>query len=101
MSFLFGGGGGGGGNNNGASNPPLQATSNANLAAAEQELEMVTDLFNRIVDVCHAKCIPPKYHEAELTRGESMCIDRCVNKFFSVNKAIGEKLQTMGGGGVR
>lgn len=35
-----------------------------------------------------------------------MCIDRCVSKFFEVNKKVGEKLQTMGnaagggGGGV-
>ena len=31
-----------------------------------------------------------------------MCIDRCVSKFFEVNKKVGEKLQALGanaGGG--
>ena len=27
-----------------------------------------------------------------------MCIDRCVAKFFEVNKKVGEKLQSMGAG---
>ncbi|ODQ53492.1 hypothetical protein SAICODRAFT_56325 [Saitoella complicata NRRL Y-17804] len=60
------------------------------LAAAEAELDMVTDLFNRLVSSCHAKCIPPKYGEGELNKGESVCIDRCVSKYFEVNQKIGE-----------
>ncbi|KAJ3051473.1 protein transporter tim10 [Rhizophlyctis rosea] len=90
------------------------AQSNLNIAMAEQELvssaeqhwcmtllfkftvyltqEMVTTLFNNIVDSCHKKCIPPRYTEEDLNKGESVCIDRCVSKYFAVNAKIGEKL---------
>ena len=47
---------------------------------------------------CHAKCISTRYAEADLNKGESVCIDRCVAKFFEVNKKVGEKLQAMGAG---
>ena len=41
---------------------------------------------------CHAKCISTRYAEGDLNKGESVCIDRCVAKFFEVNKKVGEKL---------
>ncbi|GBE78135.1 Mitochondrial import inner membrane translocase subunit TIM10 [Sparassis crispa] len=63
---------------------------------AVQELDMITDVFNRLVSSCHAKCISPRYAEGDLNKGESVCIDRCVAKFFEVNKKVGEKLQNMG-----
>ncbi|KAI0085619.1 mitochondrial import inner membrane translocase subunit TIM10 [Irpex rosettiformis] len=63
---------------------------------AVQELDMVTDVFNRLVSACHAKCISTRYAEGDLNKGESVCIDRCVFKFFEVNKKVGEKLQAMG-----
>lgn len=78
---------------------------------------MITDVFNRLVSYvvggcapsvhgplivhyrsCHAKCISPRYAEGDLSKGESVCIDRCVAKFFEVNKKVGEKLQNMGAG---
>ena len=37
-----------------------------------------------------------------MNKGESVCIDRCVAKFFEVNKKVGEKMQAVGaaaGGG--
>ncbi|KAF7794113.1 hypothetical protein EIP86_005243 [Pleurotus ostreatoroseus] len=63
---------------------------------ATQELDMITDVFNRLVSSCHAKCINTRYAEGDLNKGESVCIDRCVGKFFEVNKKVGEKLQAMG-----
>jgi import inner membrane translocase subunit TIM10 len=67
---------------------------------------------------CHNKCVSPRYAEPDLNKGESVCIDRCVAKFFEVNKKVrrclsaldvvingwqvGEKLQSVGnaaGGG--
>ena len=51
---------------------------------------------------CHAKCISTRYAEGDLNKGESVCIDRCVAKFFEVNKKVGEKMQAVGaaaGGG--
>ncbi|KAL1935569.1 hypothetical protein VTP01DRAFT_4709 [Rhizomucor pusillus] len=73
-----------------------QAVNPQNIAMAEQELEMVTDLFNRIVDSCYAKCVSKEYTQNDLTQGESVCIDRCVAKFFDVNTKVGEKMQQMG-----
>ncbi|TPX67366.1 hypothetical protein SpCBS45565_g03813 [Spizellomyces sp. 'palustris'] len=62
------------------------------MSMAEQELEMVTTLFNNIVDSCYRKCVPPKYQDGELNKGESVCIDRCVAKYFEVNMKVGQKL---------
>ncbi|KAI8641137.1 Tim10/DDP family zinc finger-domain-containing protein [Parasitella parasitica] len=68
-----------------------------NIALAEQELEMVTDLFNRIADSCHKKCISTNYEQSDLSQGEAVCIDRCVAKFIDVNTKVGEKMQQMSG----
>ena len=45
---------------------------------------------------CHAKCISPRYAEADLNKGESVCVDRCVAKFFEVNRKVGERMQQLG-----
>ncbi|KAF8599278.1 hypothetical protein BDV93DRAFT_526225 [Ceratobasidium sp. AG-I] len=65
---------------------------------ATAELDMITDVFNRLVSSCHSKCISTRYAEPDLNKGESVCIDRCVAKFFEVNRKVGEKLQNMGQG---
>lgn len=43
------------------------------------QLDMITDVFNRLVESCHAKCISPRYAEADLNKGESVCVDRYVS----------------------
>ncbi|OLY82917.1 Mitochondrial import inner membrane translocase subunit tim10 [Smittium mucronatum] len=91
---MFGGFSGG---NKAAAPPsaPIQngyANQQAQLAAAEQEMDMISDLFNRLSDACHKKCIINKYPDSDLTKGESVCIDRCVSKFFQVNKEVGDVL---------
>jgi len=63
------------------------------LTEAAMEIEAVTDMFNRLVSSCHAKCISTRYTEAELNKGESVCIDRCVGKYFSVNEKVQQRLQ--------
>ena len=45
---------------------------------------------------CHTKCISTRYSEGDLNKGESVCIDRCVAKFFEANKKVGERLQAVG-----
>ncbi|KAK5015898.1 protein transporter tim10 [Cryomyces antarcticus] len=80
MSFLFGG-----------ARP--QPSSAEKIAAAETEIEMVSDMFNRLVSSCTKKCLPPTYAEADLNKGESVCLDRCVSKFFDVNVKVSEKMQ--------
>ncbi|MCJ1372653.1 protein transporter tim10 [Loxospora ochrophaea] len=79
MSFLFGG--------------RPQLSSAEKIAAAETEVEMVSDMFNRLNQSCTKKCIPPEYREADLNKGESVCLDRCVSKFFEVNMKVSEKMQ--------
>ena len=31
-----------------------------------EQLEMITDVFNRLVESCHSKCISPRYAEPDL-----------------------------------
>ncbi|KAI9752233.1 MAG: protein transporter tim10 [Chaenotheca gracillima] len=89
MSFLFGG-------------PPKMSSADK-IAAAETELEMISDMFNRLVQSCNKKCIPTDYRENDLNKGESVCLDRCVSKMFDVNLKVSEKMQEeqagRGGGG--
>jgi len=93
MSFLFGGG-------------RPQPTSAEKIAAAETEVEMVSDMFSRLTQSCLKKCIPADYREGDLNKGESVCLDRCVAKFFEVNVKVSEKMQgeaagrQQGGGGM-
>ncbi len=56
------------------------------------EIEMMTDMYSRLTSSCHKKCVAPKYREAELQKGESVCIDRCVAKYLEVHERIGKKL---------
>ncbi|PKX89513.1 Tim10/DDP family zinc finger protein [Aspergillus novofumigatus IBT 16806] len=63
------------------------------IAAAETEVEMVSDMFNRLTESCQKKCIPNDYREGDLNKGESVCLDRCVSKFFEVNIKVSEKMQ--------
>lgn len=65
------------------------------LEAAETELDTVADLFNRLIDSCHRKCISG-YSDGELTAKEGLCNDRCVSKYFEVNAKIGEQMQQQG-----
>ncbi|KAK2583146.1 hypothetical protein KPH14_009170 [Odynerus spinipes] len=56
------------------------------------EIEMMSDMYNRMTSACHRKCIPPKYTEPELGKGESVCLDRCIAKYLDVHERIGKKL---------
>ncbi|XKL68725.1 hypothetical protein PGB90_006494 [Kerria lacca] len=56
------------------------------------EIEMMADMYNRMTAACQKKCIPPKYKEAELGKGESVCLDRCVAKYLEIHEQIGKKL---------
>ncbi|KAF4090685.1 hypothetical protein AMELA_G00053920 [Ameiurus melas] len=41
----------------------------AQQLAAELEVEMMADMYNRMTNACHRKCVPPHYKEAELSKG--------------------------------
>jgi mitochondrial import inner membrane translocase subunit TIM10 len=55
--------------------------------------------MNRMIQSCVSKCVPSSYHEAELNKGESVCLDRCVSKFFATAAKIQEKAQGEAGAG--
>ena len=44
--------------------------------------------------------MPTDYREPELNKGESVCLDRCVAKFFDVTMKVSDKFQRdqQGGG---
>ncbi|PPQ98973.1 hypothetical protein CVT24_003469 [Panaeolus cyanescens] len=84
MSFLRGGA------------APQGGVNMEKIEMAITELDTVTDFFNRMVQSCHNKCISTRYADADLNKGESVCIDRCVSKFNEVQKKVGEKLQSRG-----
>ncbi len=56
------------------------------------EIEMMSDMYNRMTAACHKKCIVPKYKDAELAKGESVCLDRCVAKYLDIHERVGRKL---------
>lgn len=74
----------------------LDAATQAKLQLMqEMEVEMMSDLYSRMTTACHKKCIPPKYSDAELGKGESVCLDRCVAKYLEIHERIGKKLTSM------
>ncbi|CAG0901002.1 unnamed protein product, partial [Darwinula stevensoni] len=56
------------------------------------EIEMMSDMYNKMTTACNKKCIPSKYRDPSLTKGESVCLDRCVAKYLDVHERIGRKL---------
>ena len=42
----------------------------------------------RLADTCFRKCVNSDYKETELNKGESVCLDRCVNKFVEVFQKV-------------
>lgn len=93
-----------------------QPSSAEKIANAEVEMDMISDMMSRYHTIpcpssfshfqtilttfssrlnqsCVKKCIQPDYREADLTKGESVCLDRCVGKFFDVQMKVSEKMQ--------
>ncbi|EGD78278.1 hypothetical protein PTSG_09342 [Salpingoeca rosetta] len=60
--------------------------------ASEVELEAITDLFQKLIQSCQQKCIAQNYKDDQLTKGELVCIDRCVAKFLEVHDIVGKKM---------
>mmetsp|Transcript_31169 Transcript_31169/g.73455 ORF Transcript_31169/g.73455 Transcript_31169/m.73455 type:complete len:104 (+) Transcript_31169:156-467(+) len=61
--------------------------------AAKTEMEMYTDLFNKIASTCFSKCASRKHKEPDLSLGEMTCADRCVSKYLEGQERIGVVLQ--------
>lgn len=74
-----------------------QAEQEKALGMAQQEMEYRVDLFNRMVQGCHDKCIDKRYKEADLNVGENSCVDRCSNKYWQTTSIVGQMLGAQGG----
>lgn len=55
----------------------------------------ILSLYFRMSTTCQKKCIPPKYKDSDLTKGETVCIDRCVAKYMEIHDRIGKKLTSL------
>ncbi|NXO25327.1 TIM10 translocase, partial [Cisticola juncidis] len=65
----------------------------AQQLAAELEVEMMADMYNRCGPPGEGMgCVPPFYKESELSKGECVCLDRCVAKYLEVHERMGKKL---------
>jgi len=57
----------------------------------------------RLTSLCHTKCFtaegPGKYKTSDLSVGENACVDRCVGKFFDLQKLMQEMMQQNAGSG--
>ncbi|KAI0226751.1 Mitochondrial import inner membrane translocase subunit Tim10-B [Lamellibrachia satsuma] len=62
---------------------------------SDLEIEMMADMYNRMSGACQKKCVPPKYKDAELNKGEAVCLDRCVAKYMDIHDRIGKKLTSI------
>ena len=60
------------------------------------EIEMMTDMYSKLSDVCREKCVGVEIKEAELTKGEAVCLDRSSNSIrFSLKYLHIQKNQRM------
>ena len=56
-------------------------------------MEMYSDLFNKMTNVCFRKCASRKHKDTVLHLGETSCLDRCVAKYMDAQKNVGVVLQ--------
>ncbi|CAN6651098.1 mitochondrial import inner membrane translocase subunit Tim12p [Trichomonascus vanleenenianus] len=68
------------------------------MMMAQLEFESLSALFESLLTTCKSKCVPPRYGEEDLNKGEMECIDRCVSKYFKTNLKVGEFMRSKGHG---
>jgi len=71
------------------------ANNNTMAVVADLEMEMMADMYRRMTSACQSKCISSHYRESELSKGESVCLDRCVAKYLEVHEKLGKRLTSM------
>lgn len=63
------------------------------VKVAEIQYDAQAMTFNNVMSTCNKKCIGEEFAEGDLNTGEQSCVDRCVKKFFTVNRLIGQEVQ--------
>jgi len=58
----------------------------------ELNMQLTLDMYTRMQQQCFDKCVL-NYKEGELSSGERVCAERCVNKFIETSKKVGNKMQ--------
>ncbi|OAF64688.1 Mitochondrial import inner membrane translocase subunit Tim10 [Intoshia linei] len=56
------------------------------------EMEMMADMYRRMMDECEQKCMAKNYRDSDLSKAESVCLDRCVDKFVELHEMLGAQL---------
>ncbi|NXR56896.1 TIM10 translocase, partial [Hippolais icterina] len=64
----------------------------AQQLAAELEVEMMADMYNRCDSPGEGIGAVGYRGESELSKGECVCLDRCVAKYLEVHERMGKKL---------
>lgn len=65
-----------------------------NLSTLQQvELDMMADMYGRMTESCRKKCVKPEHKSGELNKGESVCLDRCIVKYFQMHENVGKSLR--------
>lgn len=59
------------------------------------EIEMMQTVFSNMTDSCLRKCIPAKYQDGDLSKGEAVCLDRCAAKFMEAYMQATKKLSSL------
>eukprot|EP00741_Cyanophora_paradoxa_P005885 tig00000113_g5703.t1 len=60
------------------------------MQAAQQEMEAVSDMYNKMVETCFKKCVGAKHSESDLNSAEETCLDRCVEKYVEAHNKVGQ-----------
>lgn len=67
------------------------------VEAFKQQIEMMDVMYMSLIDQCKTKCFGKEtYADEELNKGQSVCIDRCVFKYFSMFERINQQLMEKG-----
>lgn len=65
-----------------------------NLSTLQQvELDMMADMYGRMTESCRKKCVKPEHKVGELNKGEGVCLDRCIVKYFQMHENVGKSLR--------
>ncbi|KAI8886852.1 hypothetical protein K501DRAFT_243460 [Backusella circina FSU 941] len=64
-----------------------------NIALAEEQLNNVAELFNRITEACYNKCITED--KTKLSEADESCIDNCVAKYLQAENRVKSSTQEL------